>query len=238
MTPFLAEIIGTFLLILLGCGTNANSSLNKTYGQGAGWVHISLGWGLAVFTGVFVAGSISGAHINPAVSIGLAVAGKFPWKDVPLYILGQMIGAYLGAGVVYIHYKDHFKATENPETRLGVFSTAPAIPNTFRNIISEVVGTAVLVYGVFYLVNGEGLGSLSALPVGLLVVVIGIALGGTTGYAINPARDLGPRLAHATAISFKDSNWRYAWVPVIGPLVGAVIAAGIYLFIEDSYLKW
>lgn len=232
MTPFIAEIIGTFLLVTLGCGTNANTSLKKTYGQGAGWVHITLGWGLAVFTGVFVAGSISGAHINPAVSIGLAVAGKFPWGEVPLYIFGQMIGAYLGAGLVYHQYRDHFKATEDPGARLGVFSTAPAIPNTFRNILSEVAGTFVLVFCIFYLVNGEGLGSLSALPVGLLVVVIGMALGGTTGYAINPARDLGPRLAHATAISFKDSNWKYAWIPVIGPVLGAIIAAGVFVLVE------
>lgn len=232
MTPFIAEIIGTFLLILLGCGINANTSLNKAYGQGAGWVQITVGWGLAVFVGVFVAGSISGAHINPAVTIGLAVAGKFPWIDVPLYILGQFIGAYLGALLVYAQYKDQFDATNDDGTRLGVFSTAPAIPNTLRNILSEVVGTAVLVFCVFYLVNGEGLGSLSALPVGLLVVVIGMALGGTTGYAINPARDLGPRLAHASAISFKKSNWAYAWIPVLGPVIGACIAAVLYVLIE------
>jgi glycerol uptake facilitator protein len=232
MTPFIAEIIGTFILILLGCGINANNSLNKTYAQGDGWVLITLGWGLAVFTAVFIAGSISGAHINPAVTVGLAMAGKFPWADAPMYILGQMIGAYLGASFVYFHYQDHFSATEDAGVKLGVFSTGPAIPHTFRNILSEAIGTFVLVFGVFFLVNGEGLGSLSALPVGLLVVVIGMALGGTTGYAINPARDLGPRLAHATWISATNSNWKYSWIPVVGPLIGAGLAALLYLTLQ------
>jgi len=229
MTPFIAEIIGTFLLMTLGCGVNANCSLQKTYGQNAGWVVISLGWGLAVFTAVFVAGSISGAHINPAVTVGLAIAGKFEVAKVPMYLLAQMIGAYLGAGAVYLQYKDHFDATTDAGTKLGVFSTGPAIQNTFRNLLSEIIGTFVLVYCIFFLVNGDGLGSLSALPVGLLVVAIGMSLGGTTGYAINPARDLGPRLLHASVISFKDSNWKYSWVPVFGPLLGAVLAALLFI---------
>ena len=233
MTPFFGEILGTFILMVLGNGVNANVSLNKTYGQNSGWIVISLGWGIAVFVAVFISGAISGAHINPAVTVGLAVAGKFPWVEVPYYIAAQMIGAFLGAFATYLQYRPHFKATHNPDAKLGLFSTGPAIKSTLDNLISEIIGTFVLVFAVFFLVSGDGLGSLDALPVGLLVVGIGLSLGGSTGYAINPARDLGPRVFHAIApISGKrDSNWGYAWIPVIGPLIGAGLAGFIYSMI-------
>jgi len=230
MNPYLGELIGTFILMILGNGINANVSLKDTYGNSSGWVVISLGWGLAVFTAVFIAGSSSGAHINPAVTVGLAVAGKFSWEMVPGYIGMQMLGAFLGAWGAYLQYRPHFSVTEDADTKLGLFCTGPAIQSKLDNFISEVIGTFVLVFGVFFLVDGEGLGSLSALPVGLLVVVIGMALGGTTGYAINPARDLGPRIFHAIApISGKrDSNWSYSWIPVVGPIVGAILAAILF----------
>lgn len=235
MTPFFGELVGTFLLLVLGNGVNANVSLSKTYGQNAGWLVIAIGWGMAVFVGVFVAGPISGAHLNPAVTLGLAVTGKFAWSSVLPYFLAQLIGAFLGAFVVYLHYRPHFKQTQDPATKLGLFSTGPAIPSTLNNLLSEIIGTFVLVFAVFFLVSGEGLGSVSALPVALLVVGIGLSLGGSTGYAINPARDLGPRIFHAIApISGKgSSNWAYAWIPVIGPLIGGSMAALVYLFLAE-----
>lgn len=249
MEPFIAELIGTAILLLLGDGVVANVVLNKTLGQNAGWIVITWGWGMAVFVAVFVVGPFSGAHINPAVTIGLATAGVFPWEMVPIYLAAQFLGAAIGAGLVWLHYRPHFAATEDADAKLGVFCTGPAIPNTFSNLISEVIGTVVLVFAVLYLTGpqitltglseaiGEGeplalepslgLGSLDALPVGLVVLVIGLALGGTTGYAINPARDLSPRLMHALLPipGKRDSNWGYAWIPVVGPLVGGVIAA-------------
>jgi len=231
MNPYVGELVGTFFLMLLGIGTNANVSLKNTYGNGSGWIVITLGWGFAVFTAVFIAGSSSGAHINPAVTVGLAVAGKFAWHLVPGYIGMQMLGAFIGAWVAYLQYRPHIAATEDADTKLGIFSTGPAIKSTSDNFISEVLGTFVLVFAVFFLVSGDGLGSLSALPVGLLVAVIGMAMGGTTGFAINPARDLAPRIFHALApISGKrDSNWPYSWIPVAGPVVGSILAAGLFL---------
>lgn len=239
MTPFVSEIVGTFLLMVLGCGVNANVSLQKTYGNGSGWIVITTGWAFAVYTGVVVAGPYSGAHINPAVSIGLAVAGEFPWGEVPSYILAQFIGAMFAAFCVWLVNKEHFDATEDGGTKRGVFCTAPAIPNTFTNLFSEVLGTFVLVFSVLYFTDAVlstdnaiiGLGSLGALPVALIVWGIGLSLGGTTGYAINPARDLGPRIVHALLpLKNKGSNgWSYAWVPVIGPILGAAIAAWVAL---------
>ena len=231
MNPCIGELIGTFILMILGNGVNANVSLKNTFGNSSGWIVITLGWGLAVFTAVFIAGSSSGAHINPAVTIGLAMAGKFSWSMVPGYVGMQLLGAFLGAWGAYLQYRPHFKATQDVDAKLGLFCTGPAIKSTLDNFISEVLGTFVLVFGVFFLVSGDGLGSLSALPVALLVVVIGMSLGGSTGYAINPARDLGPRIFHALApISGKrDSNWGYAWVPVLGPIVGACLAAVLYM---------
>ena len=231
MEAFLGEVLGTFILLVLGAGVCANVVLEKTGGNDSGYIVITWGWGIAVFVAVFVTGSVSGAHINPAVTIGLASSGQFPWADVPAYLAAQMIGAFLGAVAVWFQYADHFDATEDPASKLGVFSTGPAIPNTFRNLYSEILGTFMLVLGVLYIATPEvGLGALDALPVALLVFGIGMSLGGPTGYAINPARDLGPRIAHAVLpIKGKgDSNWQYAWIPVVGPIIGSVIAAMVY----------
>ncbi|MEQ9219493.1 MAG: MIP/aquaporin family protein [Cyclobacteriaceae bacterium] len=238
MNEIIAEIIGTFILLLLGNGVNANVSLRKTFAHNSGWIVIAFGWGIAVFVAVFIAGSVSGAHINPAVTVGLAVAGKFPWAKVPVYILAQMVGAFLGAFATYLSFRSHFSATEDVNTKLSVFSTGPAIQNNLNNLISEFIGTFTLVFAIFFLVSGEGLGSLSALPVGLLVLGIGLSLGGTTGYAINPARDLGPRIFHALAPmkNKRDSNWGYAWIPVIGPIAGAVAAGLLYILVSGYFV--
>ena len=240
MTPFIAEVLGTALLILLGGGIVANDILNKTKGNGGGWMTITTAWGLAVFVGVVVAGPYSGAHLNPAVTIGLAAGGLFPWADVPTYLAAEFIGAMIGSSLVYVMYKDHFDATEDGGLKRAVFCTDPAIPNNFRNIISEILGTFVLVICVFYFAGAEiqdgsgtavGLGSIGAIPVAFVVWAIGLSLGGTTGYAINPARDLGPRIVHAILpIKGKiDSGWSYAWIPVLGPIIGAVLAALLFL---------
>ncbi|MEO6134913.1 MAG: MIP/aquaporin family protein [Ginsengibacter sp.] len=242
MSPFVAELIGTLILILLGNGVVANVLLKDTKGNGGGWIVITTGWALAVFAGVVVAGPYSGAHLNPAVSIGLAIAGKFPWADVPSYILAQMIGAMLGALLVWITYKNHFEATESAGLKAACFYTSPAIKNTTLNLISEAIGTFVLLFAVFYFTNAEfgeektpmGLGSLGAIPVAFIVWSIGLSLGGTTGYAINPARDLGPRIVH-TFLPFKEkekNDWKYFWIPIAGPLTGAAIAAGLYLMLR------
>src|SRR5213596_1419646 len=231
MTPFLGEIIGTALLILLGDGVVANVLLRGTKGNNSGWIVITFGWAMAVFVGVLVSAAASGAHLNPAVTVALAAAGKFDWNHVPNYLLAQMIGACLGAFLGWAHYKPHFDVTENQDAKLAVFCTAPAIRATGSNLISEIVGTAVLVYAVLHVTSpGGGLGSLDALPVALVVLVIGLSLGGTTGYAINPARDLGPRLMH-TLLPLPnkgDSDWNYAWIPVLGPIIGGLVAALIY----------
>lgn len=232
MTPFLAEVVGTALLLLLGDGVVANVLLKGTKGQNSGWIVITLGWGMAVFVAVFCVAPFSGAHINPAVTIGLAVAGKFAWANVPAYLLAQFIGGALGAFLMWLHYRPHFPATDDADLKLATFCTGPAIRNTWANFISETIGTFVLVFGVLYLAAPEvGLGALDALPVGLLVLVIGLALGGTTGYAINPARDLGPRIMHAilpVGRTKRDSDWAYAWIPVFGPFLGGILAALLY----------
>lgn len=237
MNEIIAEVIGTFILLLLGNGVCANVSLKQTYGNNSGWIVIAFGWGIAVFVAVFIAGSVSGAHINPAVTLGLAIVGKFPWAKVPIYILAQMMGAFLGAFLTYVTYRSHFSATDDANVKLGIFSTGPAIKSPFNNFLSELIGTFTLVFAVFFLVEGEGLGSLSALPVGLLVLGIGLSLGGTTGYAINPARDLGPRIFHAIAPikGKRDSNWGYAWIPVLGPLAGASLAGGLFIIIRGYF---
>ncbi len=238
MTAFVAEIVGTALLLLLGNGVVANVVLRKTKGEGGGWIVITMGWGMAVFVAVFCVGAFSGAHINPAVTIGLAAAGKFSWSLVPSYIIAQCIGGALGATLVWIHYRLHFAETEDANAKLAVFCTGPAIRSMPTNLISEVIGTFVLVFGVLYLAAPEvGLGSLDALPVGLVVLVIGLSLGGTTGYAINPARDLPPRIMHAVlpiAGGKRDSDWSYSWVPVVGPIIGAAVAAGAYVFLSGT----
>ncbi len=245
MSEFTAEALGTFLLILLGNGVVGNVILNKTKGNNAGWIVITFGWGMAVFVGVLTTAEYSGAHLNPAVTLGLAVAGTFPWEKVILFVTAQMLGASAGACLVWIVYKQHYDETPDAETKLGTFATIPAIRSNFYNFISEVIGTFVLVFVVLFMAGPEisavglsepkmGLGSLGALPVGLLVFSIGLSLGGTTGYAINPARDLAPRLMHAILpISGKGSSqWGYAWIPVVGPVVGAGIAGMLYWFFD------
>ncbi|MAO07338.1 MAG: aquaporin [Alteromonas sp.] len=241
MTPFIAEIIGTFILMLLGNGVVANVLLNETKGNNSGWIVITTAWGLAVYVAVLIAGPVSGAHINPAVTLSLAIAGLFEWSQVPLYILAQFIGAMLGALCVYLFHKKHYDITEDVPTVRATFCNTPAIENTVSNLFSEIVGTFVLLLAVFYIAgpefvseNGEtaiiGLGSLGALPVALVVWSIGLSLGGTTGYAINPARDLGPRMVYALLpIKNKNANWKYSWIPVIGPLAGGALAAILYL---------
>jgi glycerol uptake facilitator protein len=240
----LYEVIGTAILILMGGGVVANTILDKTKSNGAGWVNIVFGWGLGVFIAVIVAGPYSGAHINPAVTIGLATAGLFPWVDVIPYIIAQIAGGFIGACLVYFFFRSHFNITNNAEAKLAVFSTMPAIPHTFNNVLAEVIGTFVLIFVILHfsnptieastMVDGKiGLGSIGALPVALLVVGIGMSLGGVTGYAINPARDLGPRIAHfILPISGKrDSGWGYSWVPIVGPVLGALVASGLYLIL-------
>lgn len=244
MSEFTAELLGTMFLILLGTGVVANVVLQGTKGNSAGWMVVTTGWALAVFVGVVVAGPYSGAHLNPAVTLGLAIAKKFAWGKVPLYIAAQLLGAIIGAMLTWVVYKDHFNATTDPDAQLSVFSTGPAIKNRMFNLFSEIVGTFVLVFVVFYITNAEiideatpiGLGSVGALPVAFVVWAIGLGLGGTTGYAINPARDLGPRIAHALLpIKQKGSSqWKYAWIPVMGPLIGGVIAGLLFLFLNNK----
>jgi len=241
---YIAEFCGTFILILLGNGVVANVCLKKTKGEKSGWIVISAGWSMGVFVAVLVAGPISGAHINPAVTLGLAVSGLFDWIQVAPFIIAQLLGGMAGAYMVYLFYYDHFKITENPDAKMACFCTSPEIRNKKRNFLSELVGTFILVFAVLFIslpnialegiVNVKvGLGSLDALPVGLIVLAIGLSLGGTTGYAINPARDLSPRIIHSI-IPLKgkrDSDWSYSWVPVAGPFSGAIIAALCYYFI-------
>ena len=246
MNPYLAEFIGTAILIVLGNGVVANVLLSQTKGEDGGWVVISAGWAFAVYTAVLCVDEFSGAHINPAVTIGLAVAGKFAWSLTMGYILAQMAGALMGAVIVYFFYRPHYDATEDSDRKLATFSTAPNIRTLPCNFFCEVVATFVLVYAVLLVTDptftmpGDssaeevrvGLGSIGALRVGLIVFGIGLSLGGTTGYAINPARDLGPRIAHSILPirGKRDSDWSYAAIPVIGPITGGVLAALLYLF--------
>lgn len=212
--------------------------LEKSKGENGGWVVVTLAWGLAVMLGVFISGPYSGAHLNPAVTLGLAAAGTFSWSLVVPYIVAQMLGGFVGAVLVYLFYKDHYDATDDPAAKLATFCTAPAIRNYGRNLFSEILGTFVLVFVILALSIGEntpevGMGALGAFPVAMLIVALGMSLGGTTGYAINPARDLAPRLAHAVLpIKGKGSNdWAYSWVPVVGPIIGGFIAAALYCLI-------
>jgi glycerol uptake facilitator protein len=231
MSIFFSELIGTALLILLGNGVVANVVLNKTKGNSGGWIVITFGWAIAVFVGVFVAAKTSGAHLNPAVSIALAYIDKIGMDSLPLYFGGQMLGAMTGAFLVWLTYRQHFLATDDGALKLACYSTGPAIRNTFQNLVSEIIGTFVLIFGVLYIAAPSStLGALDALPVALLVLGIGLSLGGTTGYAINPARDLGPRIMHALLPMGKKqgSDWSYSWIPVIGPVIGALLAAMVY----------
>jgi len=234
MTPFVAEITGTALLIILGDGVVANVVLQKTKGNSGGWIVITFGWAMAVFVGVFTSAAASGAHLNPAVTLGLAFQGSFEWAKVPTYIAAQLIGAMFGAFVVWLSYRQHFETTKDADAKLAVFCTGPAIRNPPQNFMTELIGTFVLVLGVLLMSKPEmKLGALDALPVGLLVLAIGLSLGGPTGYAINPARDLGPRIMHAfLPISGKrDSDWGYAWVPVIAPVCGGLLAAAVFKYV-------
>ncbi|HMJ59614.1 MAG TPA: MIP/aquaporin family protein [Gemmatimonadales bacterium] len=237
MSPFLAELLGTMLLIILGDGVVANVVLNKTKGQNGGWIVITAGWAFGVTVAVYAVGTFSGAHLNPAVTIGLAAIGKFAWAQVPIYVAAQLLGAFLGATIVWLAYLPHWAVTPDQGGKLAVFCTGPAIRNTTSNLLTEIIGTAVLVLGVLAILtpknlnpeHGWNVGFGPAL-VGVIVWAIGLSLGGPTGYAINPARDLGPRLAHAVLpISGKGgSDWSYAWIPVAGPIIGGVIAALLY----------
>ena len=236
MNIFAAELIGTFLLVFLGNGVVANVVLNRTKGNNGGWIVITFGWAIAVFTGVFVAGKVSGAHLNPAVTLGLAYIEHIKWDDVLLYLCGQFLGAMIGSTFVWISYKPHFDVTEDVGAKLAVFSTGPAIRSTFHNLFTEAMGTFVLVFGVLLMVKPDSsLGALDALPVALVVLGIGLCLGGPTGYAINPARDLGPRIMHAL-LPIKNkgtSDWNYSWIPVVGPLIGGVLAAGLFKALSE-----
>jgi glycerol uptake facilitator protein len=229
MHIFMTELIGTAILIILGNGVNANVVLNKTKGNNSGWIVIAFGWAIAVFVGVFVSSKMGGnAHLNPAVTIAMAYLGKVPWTEVPMYIAAQFCGAIIGSAIMYISYIQHFDATEDKDLKLVVFCNAPAIRSTLPNIITEIIGTFILVFAILFISKGENsLGSLDALPVALLVFGIGLSLGGATGYAINPARDLGPRIAHflLPIKNKRDSDWSYSWIPVVGPIIGGILAA-------------
>lgn len=245
MSTYLAEFIGTALLILFGNGVVANVVLAKTKGNNAGWIVITAGWGLAVFIGAFCSAPYSGAHLNPAVTLAMAIAGKLAMAKVAGYIVAQMLGAIVGATMVFFYYYAHFRATDDGDAKLACFCTAPNIRNIPQSFFCEVIGTFCLILPIFLMTDVKfevpigaepkdivvGLGSLGLVPVAMLVFAIGLSLGGTTGYAINPARDLGPRLAHAflPVPGKRDSDWGYAWVPVVGPLVGAALAATVHM---------
>jgi glycerol uptake facilitator protein len=234
MSPFIAEFVGTAVIIVFGGGVVSNVVLNKTKGNSSGWIVITFGWAVGVFTGVSIAAPFSGAHLNPAVTLALVLADKFSVSLVPLYLSAQLLGAMTGAVLVWLAYKKHFDVTEDANSKLAVFCTTPNIRSYGYNIITEAIGTFILCLAVLDMAKPEvGLGSLNALPVALVVLGLGLSLGGPTGYAINPARDLGPRLIHflLPIPSKRDSDWKYSWVPVAGPLLGASIAAAAYLLI-------
>ena len=237
MSPFLGELVGTAFLLLLGDGVVANVLLNRSKGQNGGWIVITTGWALAVAMAVYAVNAVSGAHLNPAVTIGLASIGRFPWADVPAYVAAQLIGAFIGAALVWLTYLPHWDLTPDKGLKLVVFCTAPAVRSTGANIVSEVIGTAARVFGVLVILTPANLVPNSGFDkgfapflVGLLVWSVGLWLGGSTGYAINPARDLGPRLAHAVLpVAGKgDSDWGYAWIPVVAPTIGGVVGALLY----------
>jgi glycerol uptake facilitator protein len=235
MSPFLAEFIGTALLILLGNGVVANVVLNKSKGSGGGWIVITFGWAIAVFVGVYVAAASSGAHLNPAVTIADAVKTG-DWSKAPFYMAAQLLGAMTGSFLMWLAYRSHFNESTDADLKQAVFCTAPAISSPLNNLVTEAIGTFVLIYGAFSISGAKmnetafSLGALDALPVALLVLGIGLSLGGPTGYAINPARDLGPRIMHfiLPIKNKRDSNWGYSWIPVVGPVIGAVIAALVF----------
>lgn len=236
MSPFLGEIIGTMILIILGDGVVGGVVLKKSKGYDAGWIVITLAWGMAVMLGVYAVGRVSGAHLNPAVTLGFAVTGAFPWSQVLPYIAAQMIGGFLGAVIVWLHYLPHWGGDNEPADQLSVFCTAPAIRSKWSNILSEMIGTFILVGGLLFIGANKFTEGLNPVIVGALIVAIGMCLGGTTGYAINPARDLAPRIAHfLLPIKGKgDSDWSYAPIPVIGPLLGGVLGAVMYAWMFEG----
>jgi len=236
MSPYLAEFIGTFFLILMGEGLVAGIVLKNSKSEGAGWLAISIGWGLAVALAIYAVGEYSGAHINPAVTLSLAIKGDFSWEFVPGYMIAQLLGGIIGGLIVFIHYLPHWKKTEDKNLKLAVFATGPAIKSTISNFLSEAIGTFILIFGLLFIGANEFTEGLNPLVVGALIMLIGLGLGGTTGYAINPARDLGPRIAHQLLPIPKkgDSQWNYAWIPVIGPLYGGVCGAIIYNSIYNN----
>ncbi|WP_053218486.1 MIP/aquaporin family protein [Virgibacillus senegalensis] len=243
MSEFLAELIGTMILIIFGGGVVGGVVLKSTKAEGAGWIVITVGWGLAVAMGVYAVGNVSGAHINPAVTLGFASVGEFPWSKVPMYLTAQMLGAFIGGIIVFLNYLPHWKETKDTGAKLGVFATDPAIRSPFSNLVSEIIGTFVLVMGLLFIGANEFTEGLNPLIVGALIVAIGMSLGGATGYAINPARDLGPRIAHALLpIPGKGgSDWGYSWIPVVGPIFGGIYGAVFYraIFVSDfSVLFW
>lgn len=231
MTPFVGELLGSAILLILGQGVVANVVLPKTKGNGAGLIAITLGWGMAVFVAVYSVSAVSGAHLNPAVTIALAITGKFEWSLVPSYIVAQLLGAMLGSTLSWLQYRQHFEEPATAADKLACFATSPAIKGGGHALFSEVIGTFILILGgLFMIKSANSLGPLDALPAGLLVLAIGLCLGGVTGYAINPTRDLGPRIMHSL-LPIKDkggSDWSYAWIPVVGPTIGAVLAALFY----------
>jgi glycerol uptake facilitator len=237
---FLAEVLGTAALVLLGDAVVAGVLLSRSKAQNSGWIVITLAWGLAVFTGVLIAGPFSGAHLNPAVTLAIALSGTIGWDLAVVYWAAEFLGAFIGAVLVYLHYFPHWAVTEDADLKLAVYSTGPAIRNTAWNLWSEFLGTFVLVFVIFIIIGPQatGLAALGPLPVALLVVVIGLALGGTTGYAINPARDLSPRVAHflLPIPGKRDSDWSYAWIPVVGPMLGGAVAWLVYNTLVANYL--
>ena len=234
MNVYLAEVIGTAILMIFGCGVVATVSLSESKGEGSGWIVITTGWGLGVAVAVYAVFEFSSAHINPAVTLGLAASGAFGWAQVPGYIAAQLVGAFIGAVIVWAAYRPHWKATEDKQAKLDVFCTTPAIRDLPSNFLTEAIGTFVLVFGVlaigFYNSELPERSGLQPLLIGLLVFAIGLSLGGPTGYAINPARDLSPRLAHSVLPipGKRDGNWSYAWVPIVAPLVGGAVGGLSY----------
>jgi glycerol uptake facilitator protein len=230
MSPYLAEFLGTCLLIIIGDGVVAGVVLKGTKSENAGWLSIVIGWGIAVTLAIYVAGQTSGAHINPAVSLALAFAGTFDWTLVPGYCLAQVAGAMTGAVIVYIHYQPHWGKTESSSTKLAVFCTGPAIRSTIYNLVGEIIATFILIMGLLFIGANKFTDGLNPVVVGLLIIAIGLGLGGTTGFAINPARDLGPRIAHfILPVPGKgSSDWSYSWIPVVGPIAGGLLGAWVY----------
>jgi len=237
MNQFFAEFFGTAMILCFGSGVVSNVLLNKTKGNNSGWIVITFGWAIGVFTGVLIAADVSGAHLNPAVTLALVLAGKFSADLMPLYISAQMLGAMFGSTLAWLAYKKHFDATDDADAKLAVFSTIPNIRSYWYNLITEIIGTYILALAVLYMAAPDvGLGALNALPVALVVLGIGLSIGGPTGYAINPARDLGPRIMHfiLPIHNKRDSDWKYSWVPVVGPMIGAALAALMFVLFGGS----